>query len=115
MSALLTRLDAHKPALWLEVAPPRGIAVESMLTRLAEVRGHVDAINLADNALGLLHRVSRVISQHGCDVGLVLISTEGHRAIDVRHEIPRHEPPVRPVDVHVAVPVGVGGPVHAGV
>ena len=52
MSALLERLDAHKPALWLEVAPPRGIAVESMLARLAAVRGHVDAINLADNALG---------------------------------------------------------------
>jgi homocysteine S-methyltransferase len=52
MSALLERLDAHKPALWLEVAPPRGIAVESMLTRLDALRGHVDAINLADNALG---------------------------------------------------------------
>ena len=52
MSALLERLDAHKPALWLEVAPPRGIAVESMLTRLAAVREQVDAINLADNALG---------------------------------------------------------------
>lgn len=52
MSALLERLDAHKPALWLEVAPPRGIAVESMLTRLAALRGRVDAINLADNALG---------------------------------------------------------------
>jgi len=52
MSALLRRLDAHKPALWLEVAPPRGIAVDSMLTRLAALRGHVDAINLADNALG---------------------------------------------------------------
>lgn len=52
MSALLKRLDAPAPALWLEVAPPRGIAVESMLTRLGAVRGHVDAINLADNALG---------------------------------------------------------------
>ncbi|HVB79685.1 MAG TPA: methylenetetrahydrofolate reductase [Candidatus Binataceae bacterium] len=52
MSALLKRLDARTPALWLEVAPPRGIAVESMLARLAAVRGHVDAINLADNALG---------------------------------------------------------------
>ena len=52
MSALLKRLDAHKPALWLEVAPPRGIAVDSMLTRLAALSGHVDAINLADNALG---------------------------------------------------------------
>ena len=33
----------------------------------------------------LLHRVSRVISRHGCDVDLVLISTEGQKAIDVFH------------------------------
>ena len=40
---------------------------------------------VADNAGGLLYRVSRVMSQHSCDVELVLISTEGERAIDVFH------------------------------
>ncbi len=40
---------------------------------------------VAENALGLLHRISRVISHHGCAVELVLISTEGNKAIDVFH------------------------------
>jgi [protein-PII] uridylyltransferase len=40
---------------------------------------------LTDDVPGLLHRLSRVISRHGCAVDLVLISTEGHKAVDVFH------------------------------
>jgi len=40
---------------------------------------------IASNETGLLHRISRVISRHGCNVELVLISTEGAKAIDVFH------------------------------
>jgi [protein-PII] uridylyltransferase len=40
---------------------------------------------VADDALGLLYRISRTISQHDCEMDLVLISTEGRKAIDVFH------------------------------
>jgi [protein-PII] uridylyltransferase len=40
---------------------------------------------VTDDAPGLLYRISRAISDQGCDVDLVLISTEGHKAIDVLH------------------------------
>ncbi len=52
MPTLLERLTAHAPALWLEVAPPRGFNPESMLQNLEAARRSVDAVNLADNALG---------------------------------------------------------------
>src|SRR4051812_86305 len=40
---------------------------------------------VADDAPGLLHRITRVLSAHGCDLHLALIATEGKRAIDVLH------------------------------
>jgi 5,10-methylenetetrahydrofolate reductase len=52
LTSLLASLADPAPALWLEIAPPRGITGESLLGKLATAREHIDAINLADNALG---------------------------------------------------------------
>ena len=50
--SLLDRLfPGAAPALWLEVAPPRGVNPEPLLKKLAVLKGRVDAINLTDNAL----------------------------------------------------------------
>src|SRR5260370_13466840 len=51
-SAIVDNLNEQPPALWLEISPPRGINPAPLLKRLAELVGHVDAINLTDNALG---------------------------------------------------------------
>ena len=52
MPSILDSLNAPAPALWLEVSPPRGINPAPLIRRLAPLVGHVDAINLTDNALG---------------------------------------------------------------
>jgi [protein-PII] uridylyltransferase len=40
---------------------------------------------VSDDAPGLLHRISRVISRHGLGIDLILISTESGKAFDVFH------------------------------
>ncbi len=52
MTHLADQLRSGSLTLWLEVAPPRGVNTQSLLERLSVLKGHVDAINLTDNALG---------------------------------------------------------------
>jgi 5,10-methylenetetrahydrofolate reductase len=51
MSTLLELMAGNIPSLWVEVSPPRGINVESLLKRLSVLRNKVDAINLTDNSM----------------------------------------------------------------
>ena len=65
-------------------APVRRAADRSISTAQHSQRYTVLEL-VAEDAPGLLYRVSRIISEHGIDVDLVLISTEGQKAIDVFH------------------------------
>ena len=78
--ALLTRPRAE-PA-----APPparRGHARATRQRALAAL--HRPRNRDRRRARDCCYRISRAISEQGCDVDLVLISTEGHKAIDVLH------------------------------
>ena len=52
MASLADKLTYQAPSTWVEVGPPRGVNPEPLLRRLSALVGHVDAINLTDNALG---------------------------------------------------------------
>jgi [protein-PII] uridylyltransferase len=38
---------------------------------------------VAQDAFGLLYRIASVLASHGCNIEVALITTEGHRALDV--------------------------------
>lgn len=62
MPRLADTLAGPAPALWVEVAPPRGINPAALLKRLSALGGHADAINLTDNALGRVKMSSLVFA-----------------------------------------------------
>ena len=80
----VTALLRRKAKSVLRKAGPRRVAPVITLDTEYSQRYTVLEI-VTEDALGLAHRISRVLSQHGCDVDLVLLSTEGKKAIDVFH------------------------------
>jgi 5,10-methylenetetrahydrofolate reductase len=52
MFSLARQIEAAEPAIWLEVSPPAGIALDRGIERLTAARNVVDAINITDNAMG---------------------------------------------------------------
>jgi [protein-PII] uridylyltransferase len=91
LTQLLSDVVAGKVDIAARLAEARraGAALPPALPRLYfdnESSNRYTVLELvADDVPGLLQRVSRTLSSFGCEVDLVLISTEGDKAIDVFH------------------------------
>jgi [protein-PII] uridylyltransferase len=93
----ITRMLDRVVAGWVDVPALLKGRQQSMLYRRRQrepARLHFDNEHsqkytvleiVADDAPGLLHRISRVVSEQGCGLDLALIATEGRKAIDVLH------------------------------
>jgi [protein-PII] uridylyltransferase len=93
----ITRMLDRVVAGWVDVPALLRGREESMMYRRRQreaPRVHFDNEHsakytvmeiVADDAPGLLYRISRVVSEQGCDLDLALIATEGRKAIDVLH------------------------------
>ncbi len=93
----ITRMLDRVVAGWVDVPALLRGRQQSMLYRRRQhepARLHFDNEHsqkytvleiVADDAPGLLHRISRVVSEQGCGLDLALIATEGRKAIDVLH------------------------------
>jgi [protein-PII] uridylyltransferase len=96
-TAEITRMLDRVVAGWVDVPALLKGREQSMMYRRRQfepARLHFDNEHsqkytvleiVADDAPGLLHRISRVVSEQGCDLELALIATEGRKAIDVLH------------------------------
>jgi len=85
--AVLGKVDvAALIGMRLDSLPP-GRTTFSVETRLRFQRAPTGASTLleveARDRPGLLYRISNVLSAHGCNIEVVLVDTQGHKAVDV--------------------------------
>ncbi len=83
------RVGRHRPAARQgaqRALPPAPSRCRRSSTSTTSTREKYTVLEIvADDAIGLLYRISRGLSRLGCDLDLALISTEGKKAIDVLH------------------------------
>lgn len=87
VEAVQDRLDVKKLLARRESSPllqPPGERIEPVVHFDADGRRDYSIVEIvASDSVGLLYRISRAIADAGCNIELVLISTEGNKAVDV--------------------------------